>query len=153
MGLGGANAAPPHLPLSASIPTFSKIKFKTMPKQLIKRIHLPTEQPDCCALCPLVGVIPKGQTSGQYTHICCATRDALTRRGIRVEASKRDSKHPWHRPCDDWWDSFISHNPRHEYGIPMERYWAWRKPYEDTLQLQIKFPKRKTNESTNQETE
>lgn len=113
-----------------------------MPKRNFISIKLPAEQPARCADCPLCGLIPAGQNEGKWTHVCCATQDALTRRGIQVNAREKDSKHPWHRPCDKWWDAFIARNPLHEYGIPVERYFLWRKPYEDTLQLTIRFPKR-----------
>lgn len=113
-----------------------------MPKRNFIPIPLPIEQPARCADCPLCGLIPPGQNQGKYTHVCCATSDALTRRGIAVNAREKDAKHPWHRPCDKWWDNFTQHNPKREYGIPVERYFTWRKPYEDTLQLSIKFPKR-----------
>jgi hypothetical protein len=58
------------------------------------------------------------------------------------ERRERDPRHLWHRPCDAWWEKFVEHNPKRLYGIPTERYFAWRKPYEDTLQLAIRFPKR-----------
>ena len=113
-----------------------------MPKKNLIPIELPVEQPDCCATCKLVGLIPKGNRQGKYTHVCCATAEALTRRGIKVKASEKDSKHPLKRPCDAWYRNFVETNPKRIWGLPRDRYFLWRVPYENEYELQIKFPKR-----------
>ena len=104
--------------------------------------RLSDKQPDCCADCPLIGIIPEGKREGKWTHVCCATGDAMTRVGIRVIASAKDAKHPWHRSCDGIWEEWWSANPHHLFKIPLDRYITWRQPYEFSLGLKINFPKR-----------
>ena len=43
-----------------------------MPKRNIVQIQLPAEKPDCCATCPLVGLVPKHlrQHRSKETHVC-----------------------------------------------------------------------------------
>ena len=114
-----------------------------MPKRNIVLIQLPPEQPDCCAECPLLGLVPKyvaRPKNSKETHVCCGTMDALTQRGSKVRASKRDSKHPLGRPCDNRWHSWMQ-LPQRKLGITTQTYNDCRIPYENTLQLQIKFHK------------
>lgn len=56
-----------------------------MPKHNTTPIQLPAEQPDCCALCPLVGIIPKANRpkGTKETHCCLGTMEALSGRGIK----------------------------------------------------------------------
>ena len=60
-----------------------------MPKRNIVQLTLPPEKPDCCATCPLVGLVPKHlrQHRSKETHVCLGTMEALTGRGIQVRAS------------------------------------------------------------------
>ena len=81
-----------------------------MPKRNIVQIKLPAEKPDCCATCPLVGLVPKHlrQHRSKETHVCLGTMEALTGRGIQVRASGRDSNHPLRRPCDNRWEAWMT---------------------------------------------
>ena len=106
------------------------------------QIILTAEPPDSCYECPMLGLIPEGQRDGKWTHVCCATGDALTGRGIKVKVSKKDAKHPWHRPCDGIWKSWWNASPHHTFTIPLDRYITWRQPYSYSLGLKINFPKR-----------
>ena len=112
-----------------------------MPKRNIIQIQLPMKQPDCCAECPLLGLIPKTVArpkNSKETHVCLGTMEAMSQRGSRVRASQRDSKHPLRRPCDSRWHSWQQLAAR-KLGIPTQHYNECRIPYECTLQLQIKF--------------
>ena len=112
-----------------------------MPKRNIVQITLPAEQPDCCAECPLLGLVPKyvaRPKNSKETHVCCGTMEAITQRGSKVRASQRDSNHPLHRPCDNRWHSWMQ-LPQRKLGITTQTYNDCRIPYECTLQLQIKF--------------
>ena len=114
-----------------------------MPKRNIVQIQLPPEQPDCCAECPLLGLVPKyvaRPKNSKETHVCCGTMDALTQRGTKVRASQRDTNHPWHRPCDSRWHSWMQ-LPQRKLGISIQTFNDCRIPYECTLQLRIKFHK------------
>lgn len=107
-------------------------------------IKLPVEQPDCCAECPLVGLIPKnwpGKPKGsKESHLCMGTWEAMSARGIRVRASQRDSHHPLRRPCDAKWEAWVK-APEQMKCVPDQAYLQFRVPYEDSLQFKIKFHK------------
>ena len=108
-------------------------------------VKLTAEQPETCDTCPLLGLIPVGQRDGKWTHVCCATGDALTGRGIHVNAKtrrERDPKHPWHRPCDGVWDAWYAASPHHTFMIPLDRFITWRQTYSYSLGLKINFPKK-----------
>lgn len=112
-----------------------------MPRRNITMIQLPPMQPDCCAECPLLGLVPKTVVrpkNSKETHVCMGTMEALTKRGTTVRASTKDVNHPWHRPCDKRWDAWMQ-LPRRQLGIGVQVYNECRIPYECTLQLQIKF--------------
>lgn len=111
-----------------------------MPKKTITPIQLPQEQPDNCASCPLCGIIPKGmrKPKSKETHVCIGTMEALSGRGIQVRASKKDIRHPWHRPCDTRWASWMQ-LPHRTLGVATLSYNTFRIPYEQGLQMQIKF--------------
>ena len=114
-----------------------------MPRRNIIQIQLPPEQPDCCAECPLLGLVPSyvaRPKNSKETHVCLGTMDAITQRGSRVRASSRDSNHPWKRPCDNRWKAWTQLAGR-KLGISIQSYNDCRIPYEATLQLQIKFHK------------
>jgi hypothetical protein len=125
---------------------FRKLPLKTkkiMPKKNIVQIQLPPEQPDCCAECPLLGLVPKYVSrpkNSKETLVCCGTMEAITQRGSKVRASNRDANHPLHRPCDNRWHSWMQLAGR-KLGISTKTYNDCRIPYECTLQLQIKFHK------------
>ena len=114
-----------------------------MPRRNITLIQLPPEQPDCCAECPLLGLIPKTIARPKHskeTHVCIGTMDALTQRGTKVRASTKDVNHPWKRPCDSRWNAWMA-LPGRKLGVGIQVYNECRIPYECTLQLQIKFHK------------
>ena len=109
-----------------------------MPKQNNIRIKITTEQPDACVQCPLIGLIPKYRLpfGCQETHICTATRDAMTARKARSKRSEADAKHPRHMFCDHKWDAWRQLGV---YGIPRQVYIEERLPYEQSQQLPIIF--------------
>ncbi|MBO5172067.1 MAG: hypothetical protein J6B83_03320 [Bacteroidaceae bacterium] len=112
-----------------------------MPKRNIIQVQLPAEQPDCCAMCPLLGLVPKyvaRPKNSKETHVCLGTMEALTQRGTRIRASQRDSHHPLKRPCDHRWPMWMT-LPQRKLGLSIETYRECRVPYEATLQLTIKF--------------
>ena len=108
--------------------------------------RLTPEQPPRCIDCPLLGKIPDAQCEGKYTHVCCATGDPITGRGMKVNAVERrktDPKHPWQRSCDGGiWEAWYNASVHHVLKIPLDRYITWRQPYEHSLGLKINFPKR-----------
>jgi hypothetical protein len=111
-------------------------------------IKLRPSQPDCCADCPLVGLVPsyvKKPKGSKETHVCMATFEALTGRGIKIRASQRDSTHPLHRPCDNYWEKWVQ-LPGSYLPVPDELYLNSRLPYERTQQLRIKFHTYKKSE-------
>lgn len=111
-----------------------------MPKRVTRKIKIPTEQPDCCAMCPLLGVIPKEERpfGSKETHVCIARQEALSGRGISVKASGRDSHHPLKRPCDEFWEVW-TRLPGGYYPMKDEFYLRYRLPYEASQQMVIKF--------------
>jgi len=114
-----------------------------MPKRNIIQIQLPPVQPDCCAECPLLGLVPKyvnRPRNSKETHVCIGTMEALTQRGSKVRASERDSNHPLRRPCDNRWNAWMS-LPNHKLGVNIDSYNDCRIPYEGQQQLHIKFHK------------
>lgn len=114
---------------------------RIMPKRNIIQVQLPAEQPDCCAMCPLLGLVPKyvaRPKNSKETHVCLGTMEALTQRGTRIRASQRDSHHPLKRPCDHRWPMWMT-LPQRKLGLSIETYRECRVPYEATLQLTIKF--------------
>ena len=116
-------------------------KKRIMPKRNIIQVQLPAEQPDCCAMCPLLGLVPKyvaRPKNSKETHVCLGTMEALTQRGTRIRASQRDSHHPLKRPCDNRWPMWMT-LPQRKLGLSIDTYRECRVPYEATLQLTIKF--------------
>lgn len=111
-----------------------------MPKRNITLMQLPMEQPDCCASCPLVGIIPKEQRprNSKESHVCLGTCEALSGRGIHVRASERDTSHKLHRPCDHVWEAWMN-LPGRKLGINSNFYLTYRLPYEQSSQMVIKF--------------
>lgn len=115
-------------------------------------IHLPFEQPDCCFDCPLVGLIPKDYRDkpkgSKETHVCLGTWEALSGRGIKVRASKRDVHHPLRRPCDLRWQSWAK-LPGGYFMLPDEAYLQFRLPFEHGLQFRIRFHRSEREATTN----
>lgn len=113
-----------------------------MPKRNITLVQMPPEKPDCCACCPMCGIIPKHmRKKGSYeTYVCLGTMNAMTQRFIRVKASNRDSHHPLKRPCDDRWDCWMQ-APNRKIGVNSIAFLEMRIPYENGLAMQIKFSK------------
>lgn len=112
-----------------------------MPKRNVIGIELPAVQPDCCAECPLLGLVPKyvpRRRNSKETHVCMGTMEALTQRGSRVRASSRDAKHPWKRPCDGRWAAWMQ-LPGRKLGVSVQTYNDCRVPLESTMVLKIKF--------------
>ena len=86
--------------------------------------------PNCCAECPFCGIIPKNERpkGTKETHVCLATFHALSGRGI-VSISKRHA-----RPCDHRWKTWRRAN--FEFlAVPIETYYKYRLPFEDTRRL------------------
>lgn len=114
-----------------------------MPKRNFVKIKLPIAQPDCCALCPLIGKIPPERREyGSYeTLICLGTMDAMTQRQSNIRASKRDSRHPLHRYCDTRWNAWQQLSAR-EFPVSIDIYNTFRMPYEMGMQPVIRFHRR-----------
>lgn len=111
-----------------------------MPRKSFIPTQLPPEQPDRCADCPLLGLIPKEQRpkGSKETHVCIGTHHAISGRGILVRKSQRDSHHPLRRPCDSKWEAWMT-LPGRTYGMPYTHYLLYRMPYEQGQQMKIIF--------------
>ena len=111
-----------------------------MPKRLFTPVKLPEQQPDRCADCPLIGLIPKDErpAGSREGFVCLGTNEALSSKGIRVRASRRDDHHPLHRPCDGRWLAWMSLKGR-LYNLSIAHYIRYRLPYEQGSQLNIIF--------------
>jgi hypothetical protein len=112
-----------------------------MPKLTHIDIQLAPEQYDRCADCPLVGLIPEDERKEgkRKKYVCLGVPlKALTSKGIWVRASRRDAKHPLHRPCDTRWSSWMSLKAR-TFHLSTQLYKKYRLPYEQTVQLKIDF--------------
>jgi hypothetical protein len=66
--------------------------------------------------------------------------EALSGRGINVRASEKDSRHPWHRPCDTKWQAWMLF-PKRTLYISSIAYIMCRVPFEQSRQLTFKFHK------------
>jgi hypothetical protein len=109
----------------------------------IQKVPLPPQQPDRCIDCPLLGLVPKyvaRPKNSKETHVCIGTREALTQRSTKIRASEKDKNHPLRRPCDLFWETWMTY-PRRILNVNRETYRECRGPYEATLQMQIKFHK------------
>ena len=112
-----------------------------MPRQNIIKVQLPAEQPDTCAQCPLIGVIPKEQRKEgvRQSYGCLGTMEALTSKGIHSSAEAyRSMGKKLHRPCDSRWNAW-QQLPGREFGISYQSYLQCRLPYEQRQQLVFKF--------------
>ena len=115
-----------------------------MPRQAIVPIQLPAEQPDCCAKCPLCGLIPKAQRQKglRQGFVCLGVLgEPLTSKGIYSSASEYKAKNrKLHRPCDTRWDAWMT-LPGRTFGVSYANYLNYRLPYEQSQQLIINFRK------------
>ena len=109
----------------------------------IQKVQLPPAKPDCCAECPLLGIVPKTVERPKYskeTHLCIGTAppEALSERATRKRASECDAKHPLRRPCDLYWDMWMG-LPRRILNVNRALYRDSRLPYMATQYPEIKF--------------
>ena len=115
-----------------------------MPREAIIKMKLTQEQPDSCAECPLVGLIPKEQRGEgvRQAYVCLGVLgEALTSKGIHSSAAAYRAKNrKLHRPCDNRWEAWAQ-LPGREFGISYANYLNYRLPYEQGHQLVIKFKK------------
>ena len=113
-----------------------------MPRRNFIPVQLPPMQPDRCIDCPLLGLVPKGTVGrpkrSRKTRVCLGTMKALTAQGSEIRASARDSHHPLHRPCDNYWKAWMQ-LPRQQFSVSIQAWNECRIPYEQTLQLKIDF--------------
>ena len=115
-----------------------------MPKRNFVMQLLPIERPDRCTDCPLLGVVPKSVArpkGSKETMLCLGTMEAMSRPWSRKRESECDSHHPMHHYCEQKWHAWVG-LPRREFPIPVQFYNECRVPYEQSLQLTIKFHKR-----------
>ena len=99
-------------------------------------------KPDRCVDCPLLRVIPKEALlrkpkNSKKSHLCMGTMNTLTKRGIAVRASAKDVRHPWHRPCDAYWDAWIKAGA--QFPVPIELFIQSRMEYNKTTWPEIVF--------------
>lgn len=111
-----------------------------MPKRNFIPVQLAPEQYDKCVDCPLIGLIPENERKEgkRKKYVCLGTMKALTSKGVWIKASKRDAKHPLHRPCDSYWPAWMTLR-RREFNMSTPLYTKYRLPYEQTIQPQIDF--------------
>ena len=109
---------------------------------MLHLVKLPEKQPDCCAICPLIGLIPKDKVppKSYETLVCIGTCEAITKRASAIRASLRNKKHPLHRPCDSKWALWMELKNR-IIGVNKEMYLQCRIPYEQKMQLSLNFIK------------
>ena len=115
-----------------------------MPKKAIIPTQLPMEQPDCCAMCPLIGLIPKNQRQPglRQSYVCLGVLgEPLSSKGIWTSAEKeRQKKRKLHRVCDSRWEAWTQ-LPGRKFGMSYAHYLQYRLPYEQSSQLIIHFKK------------
>lgn len=120
---------------------FKENTINIMPKRLFHKVLLTADQPDRCADCPLLGILPpdvERPRCSKKTLVCIATGVALSKRGSRVCKSQRDGHHLLHRPCDDKWPIWAS-LPGRMLPIKTEYYMKYRLPYETISEMKIIF--------------
>lgn len=117
-----------------------------MPIKRFVQIQLPMNQPDRCADCPLLGIVPPELRirNSQETLVCLGTGEAMTKKGSRVRKSGRDAKHPLTRGCDSLWPLWVTY-PRQEFPVLVERYIRCIQPYRNTLEQFIHFHRNTKN--------
>ena len=108
----------------------------------IQKVQLPPTKPDCCADCPLLGLIPKNAPrpkNSKETRLCIGTAEALSeRKSVKRESESTDPKHPLKRPCDDHWDRWMTY-PQRILQVNKALYRDSRDPYMSNLYPPIKF--------------
>lgn len=114
-----------------------------MPRKLFIGIPIPPVKPPKCASCPFVGIIPeaKRKKGSKKTYRCLALNKAISKRSITIveeEKKKRDPKHPFHRPCDRYYDAFLQ-LPGRVMNIPISNYNESRVPYIQLQAIPIDF--------------
>ena len=115
-----------------------------MPPKAIIPIEIKMEQPDCCAKCPLIGLIPKEQRQKglRQSYVCLGVLgEPLASKGIWASASAyKAKKKKLHRPCDTRWEAWTQ-LPGRKFGMSYAHYLQYRLPYEQRNQLIINFKK------------
>ena len=108
----------------------------------IQKVLLPPTKPDCCADCPLLGIVPKNVArpkNSKETRLCIGTAEAMSeRKSVKRESESNDPKHPLKRPCDDHWDRWMTY-PRRIITVNKALYRDSRDPYMSSLYPPIKF--------------
>ena len=122
--------------------TFAGIVNSKIILYMVHLIKLPEKQPDCCAICPLLGLIPKDRVPAKSYEklVCLGTNEAMTQRASRIRASQRNNKHPLHRYCDNKWQFWMQLKNRC-LGINSTMYLQCRIPYEQSQQMTFNFIK------------
>ena len=112
-----------------------------MPKRNFIPTQLAPEQYNRCVDCPLCGLIPANERKQgkrmKYVCLGCGLKP-LSSKGVWIKASNRDSKHPLHRPCDNYWPAWMQLK-RREFNLSFNLYAKYRLPFEQTVQLRIDF--------------
>ena len=108
----------------------------------IQRVKLPPAKPDCCAKCPLLGLVPKSAEKPKYSkksHLCIGLQKAMTEdKANKRESECTDPKHPLQRPCDLHWDRWMTY-PHQIIKVNKALYRDSRDPYLETRQYTIDF--------------
>lgn len=112
-----------------------------MPKRNFIPVQLAPEQYDRCVDCPLIGLIPESERMEgvRKKYLCLGVgKKALTSKSVYLKASKRDAKHPLHRPCDNRWNAWMTLKGR-VFNLSNQLYIKYRLPYEQTIEPKIDF--------------
>jgi hypothetical protein len=108
----------------------------------IQKVQLPPHKPDCCADCPLLGLVPKNAARPRYskkTHLCIGLAKAISERKTHIrESESNDPKHPLQRPCDEHWDRWMTYQ-RRIITVNKALYRDSRDPYMSNLYPTIDF--------------
>lgn len=108
----------------------------------IQKVLLPVVKPDCCADCPLLGLVPKSVSRPKYskkTHLCIGTAKAISERKTHIrESQSNDPKHPLERPCDAHWERWMTY-PRRIIKVNRALYRDSRDPYLTVIYPEIDF--------------
>ena len=105
-----------------------------MPKKLLIEVPVPPIKPDCCKLCPFIGMIPKHKrkAGSKKTMLCIATLKAMSKESISIKESERaGTRHIHHRPCDNVYEAWKDY--RHGFPVGKEIYKECRVPYQQLM--------------------